>query len=176
MDLGRVTLGGGCFWCIEAAFRRVAGVVDAVSGYAGGTMSDPSYEMVVSGRTGHAEVVDIGYDEDEISLEGVLDVFFRIHDPTTVDRQGNDVGSQYRSIILYRNQDQRGRAEQYISELNTSGRYGMPIVTELAPLTEFYPAETYHQDYFRKNPNNTYCRLVVSPKVEKVPESRRKAV
>ncbi len=174
MNHSKITLGGGCFWCLDAAFRRVDGVLNVVSGFSGGHLPNPTYELVVSGRTGHAEVVDIEYDKDVLSLDGILDVFFKIHDPTTVDRQGNDVGHHYRSIILYRNGEERKVIEDHIDGLSKSGRFVSPIVTEVVEFHGFHPAEEYHQDYFRRNPRNTYCRLVISPKVEKVPVSMRK--
>ena len=176
MNISKITLGGGCFWCLDAAFRRVEGVLDVVSGFSGGVIPNPTYELVVSGRSGHAEVVDIEFDNDAISLDGILDVFFRIHDPTTVDRQGNDIGEQYRSIILYRDDEQKEIVERFISRISESGRYVNPIVTEVVEFKDFYSAEDYHQDYYRRNPRNTYCRLVISPKIEKVPESKRKPV
>ena len=168
MNLAKATIGGGCFWCLDAAFRRVEGVKDVVSGYAGGDVADPSYEMVINGSTGHAEVVDIEFDEEVISYDGILDVFFTIHDPTTKDRQGNDVGSQYRSIILHHDSTQEETARSKISRLNSSGTFKRPIVTELKRLVAFYPAEDYHQDYYRLNPRSTYCRLVIAPKLERM--------
>ncbi len=174
MNRSKIALGGGCFWCLDAAFRRVNGVMDVISGFSGGQVPDPSYDMVVGGRTGHAEVVDIEYDEDVIDLGGILDVFFSIHDPTTVDRQGNDVGDQYRSIILYRDDVQKKTIDDYIRNKSESGIFESPIVTEVVQFNDFYPAEDYHQDYYRRNPRNMYCRLVISPKIEKVPPSKRR--
>lgn len=162
------TLGGGCFWCLEAAFEPLAGVQQVVSGYAGGARPNPTYEQVSTGTTGHAEVVQIHYDPSVISYEKLLAVFFTIHDPTTKDRQGNDVGSQYRSVIFYHNDQQKQAAEAAMAALNASGKYPRPLVTELQPLTAFYLAEDYHQDYFAKHPDQAYCRLVVAPKVNKV--------
>jgi peptide-methionine (S)-S-oxide reductase len=161
------TLGGGCFWCLEAVYDELKGVESVVSGYAGGTVPNPTYEQVCSGRTGHAEVVQITFDPAVISFKELLEVFFTIHDPTTRDRQGNDVGPQYRSIILYHDPEQRAVAEQTIAELNQSRIWGKPIVTELVPFTTFYPAEAYHQEYYRRNPYQPYCQLVVAPKVAK---------
>jgi peptide-methionine (S)-S-oxide reductase len=161
-------LGGGCFWCTEAAFKEVDGVKNVTSGYAGGHTKDPSYKEVCTGETGHAEVVRLGYDPEEISYSKILDIFFRIHDPTQKDRQGPDVGTQYRSIILYTSQEQRETAENYIEELRS--QYDEEIQTELEELGEFYRAEERHQDYFEKNPDDAYCTIHAQPKVEKVRE------
>jgi len=166
------TLGGGCFWCVEAAFERVRGVESVVSGYAGGRVEHPSYEQVCAGSTGHAEVVQVTYDPDEIAYRDLLDVFFTIHDPTTRDRQGPDVGSQYRSIVLYHDDDQREAVESYIAELEESGEYE-GIVTEVEPLDGFYRAEEKHQDYFEKNPNQPYCQMQIPPKLEKLESKHR---
>ena len=161
------TLGGGCFWCLEAVYVDLRGVDRVVSGYAGGHVPNPSYERVCAGATGHAEVVQITFDPQEISFGDVLDVFFTIHDPTTLNRQGADIGTQYRSIILYHTPEQRAVAERKIAELAASGTWRDPIVTELKPLEAFYPAEDYHQNYFRDNPRQPYCQAVVAPKVAK---------
>ena len=161
------TLGGGCFWCLEAVFLEMDGVERVESGYAGGTTANPSYQEVCSGRTGHAEVVQITYDPEVISFRDLLDVFFAVHDPTTLNRQGNDIGTQYRSIILYHTQEQRATAEQMIAELSAAKTWNAPIVTEVKPLTVFYKAEDYHQDYFKRNPEQPYCQAVVAPKVTK---------
>jgi peptide-methionine (S)-S-oxide reductase len=161
------TLGGGCFWCLEAVFKDLKGVESVVSGYAGGTVENPSYEQVCGGRTGHAEVVQIAYDADVISFRDLLDVFFTIHDPTTKDRQGADVGPQYRSIILHHSPEQKGAAEQAIAELEAKGVWHAPIVTEIAPLERFYQGEEYHQDYFERNPRQRYCQIIIAPKVAK---------
>ena len=161
------TLGGGCFWCLEAVFDDIAGVEDVVSGYAGGTVDNPSYKQVCAGTTGHAEVVRITFDPRSISFKEILEVFFTIHDPTTLNRQGHDIGTQYRSIILYASPRQRAVAQQTISELRASGIWDRPIVTELVPASTFYPAEEYHQEYFSKNPTQPYCQVVVAPKVAK---------
>jgi len=158
-------LGGGCFWCLEAAYEIVPGVLDVESGYAGGDRLNPSYEQVTSGLTGHAEVVRIVYDPALISYHSLLDLFFRIHDPTTKNRQGADVGTQYRSIILYADEEQKKVAEGYIASIGPS--YKNPVVTELKALEQYWPGEDYHQDFFRKNPEYGYCQVVVAPKVEK---------
>lgn len=161
------TLAGGCFWCLEAVYVEMEGVERVQSGYAGGTVPNPTYEQVCSGRTGHAEVVQITYDPSVISYRDLLEVFFAIHDPTTLNRQGADVGTQYRSAIFYHDERQRAIAEQMIRELQAAGKWQDPIVTEVVPLTAFYPAEAYHRDYFARHPNQPYCRLVVAPKVAK---------
>jgi peptide-methionine (S)-S-oxide reductase len=166
-DRELATLGGGCFWCLEAVYKDLRGVERVVSGYAGGDVDNPSYEQVCGGRTGHAEVVQIAYDPNVISFRDLLDVFFTIHDPTTKDRQGADVGPQYRSIILYHSPEQRTAAEQAIADLDAKGVWHAPIVTELVPLETFYPAEAYHQDYFEQNPRQRYCQIVIAPKVAK---------
>ena len=161
------TLGGGCFWCLEAVYDELKGVEHVESGYAGGTVTNPSYEQVCSGKTGHAEVVQITYDPRVISFKELLDVFFTIHDPTTINRQGNDVGPQYRSIVLYHTPEQKAAVEQTIVELNAAKLWNKPIVTEVKPFTTFYPAEEYHQEYFERNPYQPYCQIVVAPKVAK---------
>ncbi|MFB6105132.1 MAG: peptide-methionine (S)-S-oxide reductase MsrA [Halobacteriaceae archaeon] len=162
------TFGGGCFWCTEAAFKELAGVDSVTSGYAGGDTEDPTYEEVCSGSTGHAEVVQLEYDPEEIGYEALLEVFFATHDPTKLNRQGPDVGTQYRSIVLYHDDDQRRLAEAYIEALDAE--YDDDVVTELEPLETFYPAEEYHQDYFEKHPEDAYCQAHARPKVEKVRE------
>jgi len=164
----KATLGGGCFWCLEAAFLELRGVTDVVPGYAGGHVPDPTYEQVCTGTTGHAEVVQITFDPSVISYRDLLEVFFALHDPTTPDRQGNDVGPQYRSIILYHDEQQRQTAEAVIRELETSGVYDAPIVTEVVPLKAFYPAEPYHHRYYRRHPWQPYCRVVITPKLIKL--------
>lgn len=161
------TLGGGCFWCLEAVFEEVAGVTDVRSGYAGGQTERPDYRSVCSGDTGHAEVVQVTYDPDAISYEEILLVFFGVHDPTTRDRQGADVGPQYRSIILYSDDGQRAAAERVIGDLERQQVFDRPIVTEVVPLGDFWPAEPYHQDYFRNNPQQGYCQVVIAPKLAK---------
>jgi peptide-methionine (S)-S-oxide reductase len=163
----QATLGGGCFWCLEAVFELVNGVSKVVSGYAGGTVPNPSYEQVCTGTTGHAEVVQVSFDPAIISYGDILDGFFASHDPTTLNRQGADVGTQYRSIILYQGPEQEQVAEQRIRQLNEASIWGKPIVTEVVPLETFYPAEDYHQGYFRNNPGQGYCQAVVAPKVAK---------
>lgn len=163
----QATFGGGCFWCLEAAYTELAGIERVVSGYAGGQVVNPSYEQVCDGRTGHAEVVQITYDPGTISFQDLLDVFFVIHDPTTPNRQGHDIGTQYRSIILYHSDEQKAATEQTIARLDQQGLWDAPIVTQVEPLATFYPAEAYHQDYFKNNPWQPYCQAVVAPKVAK---------
>lgn len=162
------TLAGGCFWCLEAAFQQLRGVESVQSGYAGGHTPNPTYRAVCEGNTGHAEVVQIAFDPAEISYRDLLTVFFTIHDPTTLNRQGADEGTQYRSAIFYHDADQERAARVVIAELTAQGRFDDPIVTEVAPLDRFHPAELYHKDYFRRNPNQPYCIGVVAPKVAKV--------
>jgi peptide-methionine (S)-S-oxide reductase len=162
------TLAGGCFWCLEAVYVELRGVERVVSGYAGGATPDPTYREVCAGTTGHAEVVQITFDPGVISFRELLEVFFTIHDPTTPNRQGADIGTQYRSAIFYHSAGQREVAEEFIAELGASGVWGDPIVTEVAPLTRFYAAEDYHQEYYARNPDQGYCRVVVAPKVAKV--------
>ncbi len=162
------TLAGGCFWCLEAAFGQLRGVERVESGYSGGTVPNPSYEDVCTGTTGHAEVVQITFDPGVVSYSDLLHVFFTIHDPTTLNRQGGDVGTQYRSAIFYHSPAQKAEAERVIAELQAEKVWEDPIVTEVRPLAQFYPAEEYHRDYFRRNPNQGYCRAVVAPKVAKV--------
>jgi peptide-methionine (S)-S-oxide reductase len=159
------TLAGGCFWCLEAVFDDLKGVEDVVSGYTGGSVPNPTYEHVCSGATGHAEVVQVTFDPSVVSFRELLEVFFTIHDPTTLNRQGADVGTQYRSAIYYHTPEQKATAEQVIEELDREGVWDAPIVTEVAPLTEFFPAEEYHQEYYRRNPNQGYCQMVIAPKV-----------
>ncbi|RMF57266.1 MAG: peptide-methionine (S)-S-oxide reductase [Calditrichaeota bacterium] len=165
--LQTATLGAGCFWCVEAIFRNLDGVKRVVSGYAGGSVENPTYQQVCSGTTGHAEVVQITFDPEEISFEEILEVFWRTHDPTTPNRQGPDVGSQYRSVIFYHDEAQRAVAEKSKQETEAAGLWPAPIVTEIVPFTTFYEAEAYHQDYFATHPDQPYCRLVIAPKVEK---------
>ena len=175
-DHEQATLGGGCFWCVEAAFEELEGVVDTTSGYAGGHVDDPSYRQVCTGNTGHAEVVQVTYDPEELAYADVLRVFFTIHDPTTVDRQGPDVGSQYRSAVYYHDDDQRETVERFVEELEREGAYDDPIVTEIEPLEEFYVAERKHQDYYEKNPNDRYCQFNADPKIRKVRQKFRDKV
>ncbi len=161
------TLGGGCFWCLEAVYDQLQGVTDVVSGYSGGRVPNPTYEQVCGGKTGHAEVVQVRFDPREISFREILEVFFSIHDPTTLNRQGNDVGPQYRSVIFYHSPEQEQTARQMIAELNAAQVWPRPIVTEVAPFSAFYPAEDYHQEYFVNNGGQPYCQFVVAPKVAK---------
>ena len=161
------TLGGGCFWCLEAVYDQLRGVADVVSGYAGGHVTEPSYEQVCGGRTGHAEVVQVTFDPAVITYRQVLEVFFSIHDPTTLNRQGADVGPQYRSAIFYHSPEQKAAAEELIGELAEKQLWDGRIVTEVTPFEKFYPAEDYHQEYFARNPNQGYCQFVVAPKVAK---------
>ena len=162
------TLAGCCFWCLEAAFQDLKGVERVHSGYAGGRVANPSYEQVCTGTTGHAEVVQITFDPQVVSFDDLLHVFFTIHDPTTLNRQGVDVGTQYRSAIFYHTPDQKAAAERVIAELQREHVWDDPIVTELKPFEAFYPAEEYHRDYYRRNPNQGYCSAVIAPKVAKV--------
>ncbi len=166
-NLHTATLAGGCFWCLEAVFDDVKGVHGVESGYAGGTMPNPSYRAVCNGDTGHAEVVQVRFDPNVVSYRDLLNVFFAIHDPTTLNRQGADVGTQYRSAIFYHNDDQKMIAEELIESLNAQKIWDNPIVTQLAPLDKFYMAEDYHQEYFARNPYQPYCMAVVAPKVSK---------
>jgi peptide-methionine (S)-S-oxide reductase len=167
MSTEQATLAGGCFWCLDAVYRQFRGVEQVVSGYAGGEPPDPSYKLVCTGTTGHAEVVRITFDPAVISYRDLLDVFFTMHDPTELNRQGGDVGTQYRSAIFFHSPDQRRVAEQAIADVTAAGWWDGPIVTEVTPAPAFYPAEEYHQDYFAKNPEWGYCRAVVAPKVAK---------
>jgi peptide-methionine (S)-S-oxide reductase len=162
-----ITLGGGCFWCVEAVYQDVKGVQQVVSGYAGGTVDKPTYEQVCSGTTGHVEVVQITFDPKDIAFADILYIFWRIHDPTTLNRQGADVGTQYRSVIFCHNDEQKAIAEKSKQETDTSGLWPNSIVTEILPFTHFYKAEGYHQNYYRLNPNQPYCRMVIDPKVHK---------
>lgn len=163
-----ITLAGGCFWCIEAAFNLIRGVEEAESGYAGGDRPNPSYEQVCTGTTGHAEVVRVTFDPAIISLAEILDVFFAVHDPTTLNRQGPDVGTQYRSAIFYHSEEQKQAAEKAIAELEAEGTFDAPIVTVVTPLKAFYKAEEYHQRYYERNSGQPYCRAMISPKLAKV--------
>ncbi|HYC52515.1 MAG TPA: peptide-methionine (S)-S-oxide reductase MsrA [Gemmatimonadaceae bacterium] len=162
------TFGGGCFWCLDGAFRQLRGVESVVNGYSGGRRPNPTYEQVCAGVTGHAEVVQITFDPGIISYRDLLGVLFTIHDPTTLNRQGNDVGTQYRSVIFFHSPEQERDAREVIAELGRDGVWDTPIVTEVVPFSVFYPAEDYHQDYFNKNPTQPYCSAVVAPKVSKV--------
>ena len=165
--LEKATLGGGCFWCLEAVYQRVKGVEKVVSGYAGGHVKNPTYEQVCSDTTGHAEVVQITFDPQIISYEDILNIFWQIHDPTQLNRQGNDIGTQYRSVIFYHSEEQKQKAQLSKQNLEDEGVFSKTIVTEIVPLTNFYPAEQYHQNYFNNNPSQAYCQLVIAPKVKK---------
>ena len=162
------TIGGGCFWCTEAVFQMISGVEKVESGYAGGSVVNPTYEQVSAGTTGHAEVVQITFDSGVTSFKEVLEIFFGTHDPTQMNRQGADVGTQYRSVIFYHDEQQKTIAEQVIAELTREGAYDRPIVTEVEPFKAFYPAEEYHRDYFRKHPQQSYCQVVIAPKIAKL--------
>lgn len=169
-QLEKAILGGGCFWCLDAVYSRVKGVEEVVSGYSGGKTENPTYEEVSSGTTGHAEAVELLFDPEIISYEEILQIFFSVHDPTTLNRQGNDIGSQYRSIILYDTQEQKAVAENFIQNLEREKIFSKPIVTEIKALKNFYPANTYHQKYFEKNPEQAYCQIIISPKIIKLKE------
>ena len=162
-----ITLGSGCFWCTEAVFQQVKGVKSVVSGYSGGHVENPSYNQVTTGTTGHAEVCQVEYEPEQISFEEILEIFFNTHDPTTLNRQGNDYGPQYRSVIFYHTDTQKQIAERMKSELNESGQWKNQIVTEITPFSKFYPAEDYHQNFYQNNPNQGYCRYVIAPKLQK---------
>jgi peptide-methionine (S)-S-oxide reductase len=168
MTTATAVIGGGCFWCTEAVFLELEGVSAVQSGYAGGSVVNPTYEQVCTGRTGHAEVIRITYDPAVISYADLLRVFFATHDPTTLNRQGNDVGTQYRSAIFPETEEQTRIAREVMAEIEARGIWGRPLVTTIEPLTAFYPAEAYHDDYFARNPNAGYCRVIVAPKVAKV--------
>jgi methionine-S-sulfoxide reductase len=164
--LEKATFGSGCFWCTEAVFDQLRGVKSAVSGYSGGQVDNPTYEQITTGRTGHAEVIQVTYDPSEIAYDDLLKVFWQTHDPTTLNRQGHDVGTQYRSAVFYHSEDQRRTAEAYKKQLDESGTFSKPIVTEITPFGKFYPAEKYHQEYFQTNPEQQYCEYVIRPMVE----------
>ena len=170
METQRATLGGGCFWCLEAVYELLEGVEHVESGYAGGDHPHPTYQQVCAGVTGHAEVVQVTFDPGVVTYREILEVFFATHDPTTLNRQGPDVGTQYRSVILYHSEEQRSTAEALVAELESEGIFPGPIVTEIAPLTEFHPAEAYHQEYYRTNPDQPYCTFIIDPKVAKFRE------
>jgi len=167
MDYDTITLGTGCFWCSEAIFERVKGVVSAEAGYSGGEIPNPTYQQVSQGNTGYAEVVQVVYNPSKISFEKLLEIFWKTHNPTTLNRQGADVGTQYRSVIFYQNTKQKQLAQAYKEELDKAGIWPNPVVTEISPFKSFYPAEKYHQEYYRKNPSAGYCQFVITPKVEK---------
>lgn len=161
------TFGAGCFWCVEAVYQDLKGVLSVESGYSGGIADNPTYQQVCSGQTGHAEVCQIRFDPRQIRFDDLLEVFWKTHDPTTLNRQGNDVGTQYRSVVFYHTDEQKRLAEQYKRELDASGAFDAPIVTEISPFRKFYKAEAYHQNYYRQNPNEGYCQFIIRPKVEK---------
>jgi peptide-methionine (S)-S-oxide reductase len=171
--LETAVFGGGCFWCTEAVFERLKGVVSVTPGYAGGQPKNPSYEQVCTGNTGHAEVIKIEFNPKEISFRDLLTVFFATHDPTTPNQQGHDFGTQYRSIVLYANENQKREAEAFIKELAESGEFKRRIVTELKPLEEFFEAESYHRTYYRRNSNQPYCQMVIAPKMDKLQQRFR---
>ena len=166
-NLQQITFGGGCFWCVESCFNMLKGVESAISGYSGGHKDNPTYEEICTGETGHAEVVQITYDPAIISYDQLMDVFFFLHDPTQLNRQGNDIGTQYRSVIFYKDDTEKQRAENSIKESEASGKWSGKYVTELAPFEKFWPAEQYHQGYYHVNPNQPYCSAVVGPKIQK---------
>ena len=173
-NLQKATFAGGCFWCTEAIFKKLKGVKEVVSGYAGGDKENPSYEEVSSSTTGHAEAIQITFDPKTISYEDLLYVFMRTHDPTTLNRQGNDVGTQYRSEIFYHNGDQKKLAEKEIRELEESDYYDGKIVTKISHYRDFFPAESYHQDYYKNNKNKPYCKIVIDPKIDKLKKDFKK--
>jgi len=175
-DLQTLVLGGGCFWCTEAVYVKVRGVTDVESGYSNGSVERPTYEQVCTGTTGHAEVVKLTYDPAQVSTRQLLEIFFVIHDPTQLNRQGNDVGTQYRSGIYYTTEEQRQVAEDMIRQMSQDKLFGKPIVTEVRPLANYWPAEEYHQDFFEKNPTQGYCLAVAAPKVEKFRKTFRELV
>ncbi len=167
MNTEKITFGNGCFWCTEAIFQQVKGVVKSTSGYSGGHVENPTYEQVCEKNTGHAEVIQIEFNPAEVTVDELLEVFWQTHDPTTLNRQGNDVGPQYRSVVFYHTDQQKERAEFYKKKLDASGAYDNPIVTTIEPFTNFYVAENYHQDYYNRNGNQPYCYFVIRPKMEK---------
>ncbi len=167
-NLETIVLGGGCFWCTEAIFKSVNGVKNVESGYSGGKVPNPTYEQICSGNTGHAEVIKVELDPTIVSLRNILVIFFASHDPTTMNRQGNDVGPQYRSVIFYSNNKQKEEAEKIIGEIENSSSSGGKVVTEVKVLENYYPAENYHRDYFKRNPDKAYCQIIINPKLEKV--------
>lgn len=166
-DFEMATFGGGCYWCIEVLFQRLEGVEKVESGFSGGQLKDPTYKEICTGKTGHAEVIQITFDTTKITFEEILKVFFTMHDPTTLNRQGNDVGTQYRSVIFYHNENQKTISEEIIKELNNVKAYSSPIVTQVVPFDKFYKAEDYHQNYYNENSDEGYCRFVIQPKIEK---------
>lgn len=175
-DVEIATLGGGCFWCTEAVFLKVRGVVEVVPGYSGGHVKNPTYQQVTTGTTGHTEVIQVRFDPKLISYREILEIFFTMHDPTTLNRQGADVGPQYRSVVFYHGEEQRRVAEAFIGELEETNVFGLPIVTSLEPFTEFYEAEEYHKKYYERNRGQGYSRLVIAPKLEKVEKKYRERI
>ena len=172
-NIEKATLGGGCFWCTEAVFLEIEGVTGVVSGYSGGHVKNPTYNQVVSGTTGHAEVVQVSFDPEIVSHREILEIFFTMHDPTSLNRQGADVGTQYRSVIFYHSEEQRKVAEAFIKEMNETNLFNLPIVTQLEPFEAFYEAEDYHKDYYNRNKNQGYSRFVIKPKLEKVEKQHK---
>lgn len=166
-NIDTVVLGGGCYWCVEAVYQLLDGVVKVESGFSGGALKNPSYKEVSTGSTGHSEVVQIAYDKTKTSFAEILKVFFTVHDPTTLNRQGGDVGTQYRSVIFYRNDAEKSEAESIVAALNKENVYGKPVVTEIAAFDKFYKAEDYHQNYYNQNQSQPYCQMVIQPKIEK---------
>ncbi len=167
-NLETATLAGGCFWCTEAIFKRLKGVESALPGYSGGDIANPSYEAVCAGTTGHAEAIQIKFDPNIISYHKLLEIFFALHDPTTIDRQGNDVGPQYRSVIFYHDDDQKKIAQRLKAKINKSGKYQFPVVTRVEPFDKFYPADETHRDFYEKNPDQPYCQIIIDPKITKL--------
>ncbi len=170
MNIKTCILAGGCFWCLEAAFQDINGIKNVEPGYSGGTVKNPSYEEVCADITGHAESVRITYDDDVISYSDILELFFEMHDPTTLNQQGNDIGTQYRSAVFYLNKEQKEKAISFIKKLEENHEFNNPIVTAVEQFTNFYPAENYHKNYYKNNPQNPYCRYVISPKIQKLRE------
>ena len=170
------TLGGGCFWCTEAVFLEIEGVVKVVSGYSGGSVEKPTYQQVTTGRTGHAEVIQVTFDPKVISYREILEIFFTMHDPTSLNRQGADVGTQYRSVIFYHSEEQKKIAEEFIEEMNETNVFNLPIVTQLEPFEAFYEAEDYHKDYYRRNKNQGYSKFIIEPKLKKVEKEFKKRI
>ena len=162
------TFGAGCFWCVEAVYQKLKGVDSVVSGYSGGEIANPTYEQVMTGNTGHVEVCQINYNPEQITFDELLEVFFNIHDPTSLNRQGSDIGTHYRSVIFHHSEEQKESSEKMKGEFDASGEWKNPIVTEIAPFSKFYPAEDYHNDYYRRNQSQPYCRLVIRPKLDKL--------
>lgn len=176
MTTDTATLAGGCFWCTEAIFKRLKGVSSVISGYSGGTVPNPSYSQVCSGKTGHAEAIQIAFNPSVISFQKLLEIFFKLHDPTTVNQQGNDIGTQYRSVIFYHSKEQKNTAIEVKEKVEKSGLYKNPLVTEIVPYSNFYKAENYHQDYYDKNKNYPYCSVVIDPKIQKLLREFKKEV